>query len=46
MHYHNLIYPFGWHGGSGGSNMLINGLDEALNFRYMFLFRFIFQVYT
>ena len=38
MHYHNLGYLFEWHGGLGRSDMFLNGLDEALNFRNMFLF--------
>ena len=38
IHYHKLGYSFEWYGGSGGSDTLLNGLDEALNFRYMFLF--------
>ena len=33
MHYHEFVYQFEWHGGSGGSNALLNGPDEALNFR-------------
>ena len=31
MHYHKLGYPFERHGGSGGSDTLLNGPDEALN---------------
>ena len=38
MHYHKLAYPFERNGGSGGSDALLNGPYEALNFRYMFLF--------
>ena len=38
MHYHELGYSFERYGGSGGSDALLNGLDEALNFRDMFLF--------
>ena len=38
MHYHELGYPFERHGGSGRSDALLNGLDEALNFRDMLLF--------
>ena len=35
MHHHKLGYPFERHGGSGGSDALLNGPDEALNFRDM-----------
>ena len=38
MHYHKLEYSFGRHGGLGGSDALLNGPDEALNFRDIFLF--------
>ena len=38
MHHHKLGYPFKRNGGSGGSDALLNGPDEALNFRDMFLF--------
>ena len=38
MHYHKLGYPFERHGGSGGSDALLNGPDEALNSRDMLLF--------
>ena len=37
MHYHELGYLFELHGGSGGSDALLNGPDEALNFRDMLL---------
>ena len=40
MHYNKLGYPFERHDGSGGSDALLNGLDEALNFRDMLLFGF------
>ena len=46
MHYHKLGYPFERHGGSGGSDALLNGPDEALNFRDMFLFGCTVQVYA
>ena len=46
MHYHELGYFFEWHGGSGGSDALPNGPDEALNFRDMFLFGCTVQVYA
>ena len=46
MHYHRLRYPFERHGGSGGSDALLNGPDEALNFRDMFLFGFTVWVYA
>ena len=38
MHYHELGYLFGRHGGSGRSDALLNGPDEAFNFRDMLLF--------
>ena len=38
MHYHKLGYSFELHGGLGGSDVLLNGPDEALNFSDMFLF--------
>ena len=38
MHYHDLRYSVERHGGSGGSDTLLNGPDEALNFRDMFFF--------
>ena len=38
MNYHKLGYSFGQNGGLGGSDALLNGPDEALNFRDMFLF--------
>ena len=38
MHYLKLGYPFERNGGSGGSDALLNGPDEALNFRDMLLF--------
>ena len=37
MHYHKLRYLFERHVGSGGSDEIINGLDETLNFRGSFL---------
>ena len=46
MHYHKLGYPFEQHGGLGGSDALLNGLDEALNFRDMLLFGCTVQVYA
>ena len=45
MHYHELGYLFERHGGSGGSDALLNGPYEALNFRDMLLFICIVQVY-
>ena len=45
MQCNNIIYLVERNGGSGGSDTLLNGPDEALNFRDMFLlyekFRFI-----
>ena len=45
MNYNELIYFFEWHSGLGGYDMLLNGPDEALNFRDMLFldtqFRFI-----
>ena len=38
MHYNKLVYAYAQNGGSGGSDALLNGLYEALNFSYMFLF--------
>ena len=38
MQYHKLGYSFARHGGSGGSDALLNGTDEALNFREILLF--------
>ena len=38
MHYHKLGYPFERRGGSGGYDALLNGPDETLNFRDMFIF--------
>ena len=38
MHYHKLGYSFERHGGLGGSDALLNGPDEALNFRDMYFF--------
>ena len=38
MHYHELGYSFEQNGGSGGSDALLNGPDEELNFRDMLLF--------
>ena len=35
---HELGYLFERHGGLGRSDALLNGLDEALNFRDMLLF--------
>ena len=35
MHYHNLRYLFEQHSGPGGSDALLNGPDEVLNFRDM-----------
>ena len=46
MHYHELGYLFEWHGGSGGSDALLNGKDEALNFRDMLIFGCTVQVYA
>ena len=46
MHYHELGYSFERNGGSGGSDALLNGPDEALNFRDMFLFGCTVQVYA
>ena len=46
MHYHKLRYSFERHGGSGGSDALLNSLDEALNFRYVFLFGCTVQFYA
>ena len=43
MHYHELGYAFEQHGGSGRSHALLNGPDEALNFRNMFLFECTFR---
>ena len=31
MHYHELGYLFEWHGGSGGSDTLLNGPDDTKN---------------
>ena len=38
MHYQKLGYLFEWHGGSGGSDALLNSPDEGLNFRNMLIF--------
>ena len=38
IHYHKLGYSFERNGGSGGSDVLLNSTDEALNFRDMLLF--------
>ena len=46
MHYHKIGYLFERHGGSGGYDALLNGLDEALNLRDMFLFGYTVQVYS
>ena len=46
MHYHELVYSFERHGGSGGSDVLLNGPDEALNLRDMLLFGCTVQVYA
>ena len=46
MHYHKIGYLFERHGGSGGSDLIHNGPDEALNFRDIFLFGCIVQVYA
>ena len=46
MHYHELGYLLERHGGSGGSDTLLNGMYEALNFRDMFLLGFTVQVYA
>ena len=46
MHYHKLGYSFEQHGGSGGSDALFDGPDEALNLRDMFLFGCTVQVYA
>ena len=45
IHYHWLGYSFERHSGSGGSYALLNGQDEVLNFREMFLFGRTVQVY-
>ena len=45
MHFHKIGYLFERHGGSGGSDALLNGPDEALNFRDMLLFGCTAQVY-
>ena len=45
MHYHKLRYLFERHIGSGGSDTILNGPDEVLNFRDMFIFRCTVQVY-
>ena len=45
MHYYNIRYSFERHGVSGGFDALLNGLDEALNSRGMFLFRFTVKLY-
>ena len=46
MHYNKVGYPFEWHGGSGGSDALLKGPDEALNLRDMLLFGCKIQVYA
>ena len=46
MHYNKIGYPFERHGGLGGSDALLNGPDEALNFRDMFIFGCTVQVYA
>ena len=46
MHYHELGYWFERHGGSIGYGALLNGPDEALNFRDMLLFGCTVQVYA
>ena len=46
MRYHKIGYPFERHGGSGGYDTLLNGPDEALNFRDMFLFGRTVYVYA
>ena len=46
MHCHKLRYSFEQNGGPGRPDALLNGLDEELNFRDMFLFRFTVQVKT
>ena len=38
MHYNELGYSFERNGGSGGSDALLNGPYEAINFRDMLLF--------
>ena len=45
IYYHKLVYSFEQHGGSGGPDALLNGPNEALNFRDMFLFGCTVQVY-
>ena len=46
MHYNKLGYPFERHGDSGRSDALLNGPDEAINFRDMLLFGCTVQVYA
>ena len=45
MHYNELGYLFERNGGLGGSNALLNGPDEALNFRDRLILVFTVQVY-
>ena len=44
MHYHKLGYLFERDGGSVRSDALLNGPDEALSFRDMFLFGYTVHV--
>ena len=46
MHYRKLGYAFERHGGSGGSDALLNGTDEELNLGDMLLFGCTAQVYA
>ena len=46
MYYYKLGYSFERHGGSGRSDALLNGPDEALNFRDMLFFGCTVQVYA
>ena len=38
MHHNKIGYSFEWHSGLGGSDALLNGPYEALNFRDILLF--------
>ena len=46
MHYYRLGHSLERHGGSGESDALLNGPDEALNFRDILLFGCTVQVYA
>ena len=46
MHYHKLEYLFERHGGSDGYDALLNGPDEALNFRDTLLLGCTVYVYS